>query len=476
MINVRALVVLSASVVLTASTAHAQSLGSNQVYIGQTGDTNIITIDQEGNSNLVGEQADALRLNQFGARNTITVDQFGFSNSLGARIDAFDPRFVVYGPNQRGDRNELTVLQRNLNAASGNSIGATGQQSDAGGTTLANRIAIDQRSAAGSLGHTVDQVVQIDDGAASFNDVRIVQTDVSGFGGNIIGRIWQLGAGNLADLGQENGRNEIRTITQQGEGNTVTIRQSGAGNFVDIVEQNNAVTGGAGNSAVLTFFSDENGISGASGVSDFAAGFATNRKPGQAQLFQLGSGNTLSFSVSGGPQNLYGFTQEGDGNDIAAVTVGTGNELALAQFGDGNLFASGQDGDDNLGAILSVGNYNSVDLTQNGDRNQARAFIFGNDVNGAGRSFDAPLLAASDLIGADRLTPGELRQIGSNNSLNLDVFGDDHLFAVLSQGSGNQVAGLIQGAGNQALVIQTGDGNIANFSQSGSGNSVLILQ
>ena len=63
--------------------SHAQELGTNQVYIGQTGDTNTITIDQEGNSNLVGENADILRLNQFGARNTLTVDQFGFSNSIG---------------------------------------------------------------------------------------------------------------------------------------------------------------------------------------------------------------------------------------------------------------------------------------------------------------------------------------------------------------------------------------------------------
>lgn len=468
----------SATLVATvfASSAHAQELGTNQVYIGQTGDTNTITIDQEGNSNLVGENADVLRLNQFGARNTLTVDQFGFSNSIGALLTSPFPEFRVFGPNQEGDRNQLVVEQSNLNSNVANSIGATGQIALTGRSSIGNFMTVTQVSGEAGLGQAIEQIVQVNFTAGLANRVDITQTDENGVGGNVIGRIWQNGSDNLSDILQVNGGNQLQTVTQQGDANILTVRQRGAGNFVDIVEQNNGVTRGRGNQANLTFESDNNGIEGSPGLTDFASDFPTTRTPGQAQLFQLGSDNTLSFLATSGTLNLYGFIQEGDGNDIVSVAAGTANQIAIAQFGDGNDASSVQDGDNNLGAILQVGNYNVIDLDQNGDGNAVRVSIEGSFVNSGRASFAQPLLAAASAPGIGRLAPGMLRQTGSNNDIDIDVIGDAHLFAVLSEGSGNQVVGSMQGSGNQAMVVQMGDDNIATFSQSGSGNSVLIMQ
>jgi hypothetical protein len=467
---------LAGTLVGALGSANAQELGTNQVYIGQTGDTNTITIDQEGNSNLVGENADILRLNQFGARNTLTVDQFGFSNSLGALLTSPFPEFRVFGPNQEGDRNQLVVDQSNLNSNAANSIGATGQIAATGRSSVGNFMTVTQVSGEAGLGQAIEQIVQINFTAGLANSVDISQTDENGIGGNIIGRIWQNGSDNGVVIDQINGENEVRTVTQWGAGNRLTVDQDGARNLVDIVEQNNDVQGGGGNIAELRFESDANGSDGANGFSNFASGLPTVRAPGQAQVFQLGSENTLSFLATGGSNNLYGFTQDGDGNGVRAISDGNANEIAIAQFGDGNSLSSVQDGDRNRGAILQFGDYNVVDLTQTGNGNLARVVIEGSFNNAPRGSFAEPLLAASSAPGIGRLGPGVLRQVGADNSIELDVIGDNHLFAVLSEGARNQVVGFMQGSGNQALIVQTGDDNIANFSQVGSGNAVLILQ
>lgn len=458
----------------TASSALPQTIGSNQVYIGQTGDTNTVTIDQQGNDNLVGEDADLFRLNQLGDLNEITVEQFGYDNDLGSQLR--EGSYKINGPNQEGDRNLLTVNQSNLNPLSGNRIEATGQSALSGRASIGNIMTIGQQADADDIGHTIGQAVQVNDQAAGVNRMEIVQNGTDGDGGNRMEQLWQSGSENFAGLLQQAGGNTFLTLSQQGFGNVTLVEQIGSDNFIDAIIQNNAVTGSRGNSAEIRLMSSANGTSSEGGVSDFAAGFAAVFKPGQASVMQLGSANTLYYEAADGPSNLFGFTQDGDGNDINGLSIGTANEIAIAQFGDGNDANILQTGEDNSAGLLQDGSYNRLDVIQDGADNRAAAFITGSS-NNRSSSFASPsLAAAASSIAGGMLRPGDIRQSGNGNGAAIDVFGDDNAFAIYQSGSANATTGMISGSGNQAVIIQSGDDNIAGFAQYGSGNSVLIEQ
>ena len=469
---------------VTAPAVHAQTVGSNEVYLGQTGDTNTITIDQEGLDNVIGELDELFRLNQVGDLNEVVATQYGYDNSVGSRLRSGS--YVSNGLNQIGDRNLLTINQVNKTASSFNRIEAIRQRSLEGRATTANVIDINQNDTGGVAGHSIGQVVQVNEtGAGSANTTTILQTGGSLAGGNTVEQTLQSGAGNDINIEQRNFGNEVRTVTQLGSENILDVDEYGSGNFLDIVEQNNAVTGNAGNRASLRFDSDDNGRSDVAGVSGFGDRFVAAMRPGQAAVMQLGSDNTLSYVAASGPNNLYGFLQEGVGNGINVVTAGTANEAAVAQFGDGNIASINQIGDDNIGGVLQLGESGTADIQMGGDKNVAmieqdgaynRATIkitgHRNNSDDAG-GFSGKLLTASLSSG---LSAGLLSQVGSNNAAQLDVTGDDNLFAVMQHGAGNSVVGTVVGMANQALVVQSGDANFVNFTQTGDRNSLLVVQ
>lgn len=468
------LIVVPAAASFGVAFAHAQTVGSNEVYLGQTGDTNTVTIEQTGNGNLIGENDEAFRLNQLGDDNAITIDQYGYANTVGSRLR--QGTYASNGIDQRGDRNQLTVDQVNNDDSSSNHLDALSQRADDSRTTPGNFIDVTQNDTGGGAGHRIGQIVQVNtslDGAA--NRIVITQTEGLVAAGDVIEQTWQWGWDNFADVVQRASGNEVTTLTQYGNGNEVDIDQNEVGNFVDIVEQGNELTAGVGNYASLQFNSENNGTSanGVHGAADFTTDYGSARVPGQASVMQLGSDNTLNYTASGGPNNLYGFMQDGTGNDIAAVSSGTANEVAVTQIHDDNIVSSLQSGDENSAGIIEEGNFNALDIRQTGDRNRVRAFVVGSGNNSlTGGGFSQPALIAA----RGTLAPGDLFQAGDDNRISLDVTSDRNLFAISQTGSRNKVTGTVAGAANQALVIQSGDDNFAAYTQTGSRNSVLIVQ
>lgn len=72
--------------------------------------------------------------------------------------------------------------------------------------------------------------------------------------------------------------------------------------------------------------------------------------------------------------------------------------------------------------------------------------------------------------------PGFLAQTGTGNQIDLNVLGNNNIFAVTQNGTDSEVTGLVFGTGNSALIQQTGNKNTAMFRQLGADNSLLISQ
>ncbi|WP_198585857.1 hypothetical protein [Pararhizobium haloflavum] len=472
------------------STAIAQTLDQfNRAFLGQVGDTNTVTITQEGAGNLVGEDDPVSRLNQFGDLNSITIDQYGYGNDVGSALRVGPYR--ANGPNQRGERNVLLIEQRNLEPSSGHRVEAVAQRAFSGRAGVGNLLEIHQASLAGEAGQRIGQAVQVapgTGGAANVMQISQAGGDPGGiFGGNGAEQLWQWGAGNHFMLHQALGGNTLMTLSQRGTDNRAEVAMRGAGNFVDLIEQNNDVTGGPGNRARLTFLSDGNGRdddtgpgsgsgrSGAvgGGLSDFARDFTGPRRPGQAAIVQLGSANTLSYLADGGTGNLYGFHQDGTGNDVAASAIGTGNEMAALQFGDGNTLSLTQEGAENRASVEHAGSFGSFDIIQRGGGNMVSVLASGDFINAPGAGFGGALMPAAT---ERALAPGDIRQEGAGNSSTVRALGDAHRFAFSQSGAGNSLDLEMAGQANQALIVQDGERNGAWLRQSGRRNSASIRQ
>ena len=74
------------------------------------------------------------------------------------------------------------------------------------------------------------------------------------------------------------------------------------------------------------------------------------------------------------------------------------------------------------------------------------------------------------------LSPGVVRQVGSDLRLDVSILGADTLFAAVQEGRGHRASATIIGAGNQAEIHQSGAGQIAAIRQTGTNNSVFIRQ
>jgi hypothetical protein len=153
---------------ISAITAAAGLLGSvssaalaenstNQAWIGQTGETNTISIVQQGCANRAGADNTTHRINQEGRFNTLSIDQFGRSNSAGAGTLG---EALPEGLNQEGDHNQLSVRQHNLALDAFNFLGAVFQSSLSGGSALANLLTIVQEETGGddTAGHRIGSV------------------------------------------------------------------------------------------------------------------------------------------------------------------------------------------------------------------------------------------------------------------------------------------------------------------------------
>lgn len=495
---------------LPPSPALAQTLGDNEVYIGQTGETNTIRIDQRGNFNTVGGAEAGLPLTQDGLVNRIEIDQTGFGNSVadnnrdGARLSL---GFVQTGTAQIGNRNVIEIVQETqLLALARTAIEAIIQSAsrlfDRRSPWESNRLYLRQFSPNAPGGsQTVGQVAQTNTSDEAFNGVTnlvsiIQQGDSTGVGntvttalqegagndllveqsesGNSVDTSRQVGVSNQAQISQLAGiGNTVLAVDQIGSSNELRLTQHGSQNYIAGVYQNNEGVAISGNMVSLTLTGSDNGGDGTGGIGEFSlvpAGFVLF----QSMISQNGDDNSLAYVTAAGAEgNLFGFEQDGDGNGVTGFVTGSDNETAVRQTGDDNNLVFKQDGDQNAQGASFEGERNRAELEQTGSRNMVTLAVVGNGNNGPAAGFTGESLAASIIA---ELPAGVIRQIGALNSFNLVLIGDLNAFAALQRGDENEISGFIDGTGNQAFVTQLGDKDAANFRQIGNGNILRMRQ
>jgi hypothetical protein len=289
----------------------------------------------------------------------------------------------------------------------------------------------------------------------------------------------QLGDNNEQSLTQEDGGgNTIWASQQYGYRNHLSVTESGNRNYVWSVHQNNAATSVAGNVATISLSGDDNGGDGRGGYGRFST-VAGGIGVIQARVAQLGDDNSISYTVGraaagASTHNLFGFYQDGTGNQLAGTATGSDNEAAVSQTGDGNYTAFTQAGRGNAVAVSIQGGSNYASFDQSGTDNIAHVTMAG--TLGSSNN-NAPALAFSAALAGPGLSPGQYRQSGTGNDLELTVMdGTSNASATLQAGVRNSITGTVSGTYNQAVVVQDGSGNIAGFSQNGSNNHLIIQQ
>ncbi|WP_114008831.1 hypothetical protein [Cohaesibacter intestini] len=487
----------------------------NEVYIGQTGVTNRVAIDQLGEANMVGANDSSLFVLQDGSNNDVAVTQTGYANQAGATGSA--GAVGLQGLYQTGDSNSLTITQQSTASTGLNVIGAVSQVAP---TSLAsgpsNSLTITQTDASilgavgsgnGDSAHTVGEILQIQTGTSA-NIATISQYDGSNGGdtgnrvqilvqdgtdnlatitqqeaANQVGDLRQFGSGNGATVTQEDGTdNRLDTFRQDGTGNRAIVTMTGSRNLVFSLLQNNALMGVVGNLATITLGGDDNGGDGMGGLGQFTNNVTRLLQVAQAELRQLGDENMLNFVTSGASvANLYGFVQDGDGNVISGTVDGEENEVALLQIGDGNRYDFSQTGNLNATAVSSRGDNNSLFIEQDGNDNIIDVSFDGGvaPITRSNQNNDPALGGFSELAlsHAGSLEPGDIRQSGDQNSIRIATENSNfNKFATSQNGNQNVIEGEIIGDNNQAVVIQSGDLNYTLLRQTGNYNQAVILQ
>ncbi len=516
--------------------AQAQTIGNNQTFVGQVGDTNTLLIVQDGQDNRVGDTGvtgaaldfadtflvtfgialdDLTRffVNQIGDGNDAEVNQTGFANAFGANRDIVDPNLNrainPTGVNQMGDGNLLRVDQYAADASrtsgTGNivvSVAQSGPDTSAAPTTVPNRLTIRQglseadaaldpvpSTAPGDGGHQVGVIVQRGDATAT-NTISIAQTGASfatdgTWTGSFIGEITQegattgtAGAGNAVTVTQTGPSNALSTARQGGTGNALTLTQIGSNNAVNDTDQtgiNNTITvtmDGAGNG--IAEVAQDNSASASGGNS------ATITITGQGNGFEpAGQPRVQSFSG-----RLDALTDPTRRTSVALASIeqlGGGHILDLRIVGDGNTFGFSQTGGDG----------NTIGAQQTGDDNELGVVQIGD-----GNTLD--VVQDSETIG-----DGTVAASGGN-ALGATIRGDSNRASVLQRGLGNGIKLFVTGNSNNALgsafdsalvaglpalgsallsgdltpgrLVQRGKGNAITLTVTGDANLFAVLQ
>nr|WP_320142133.1 hypothetical protein [uncultured Cohaesibacter sp.] len=489
----------------------------NEIYLGQTGVTNVIDIDQVGNSNKVGANDTAIFISQLGTSNEIAIAQTGYANEAGA--SAPTGALGLQGLYQTGSQNILDITQQNDNALGMNRIGAISQESPATyAASVSNSLTIIQSQNAidgtagsgdGQGNHTIGEVRQIQTNANGARNIAVLrQFDGAedAYDGNRIGWLLQNGSGNIANVTQQYRGNILNTFRQYGQSNEATIFQHsgtenriaqfdqagsfnrssvamiGSRNMLWSLIQNNDLVSVTGNLATITLEGDDNGGDGFGGLGQFTKENTKQLQVSQGEVKQLGDHNTLNMvTTDASTMTAFGFVQDGDGNWLSGTTDGIENEVASSQIGDGNRLNFVQMGDRNSMAVTYKGKDNELNAKQTGDEN-SMTVSFDGDVTPLSRSDqtnDAALGGFTDLVLASSgtLTPGQAIQTGDLNVASIRVHGGSfNKFAFSQAGDQNMIDGAIAGISNQSAVTQANGENYAYFRQTGNYNQLIILQ
>ncbi|WP_319414493.1 hypothetical protein [uncultured Cohaesibacter sp.] len=490
----------------------------NEVYLGQTGVTNVIDVEQAGNSNKIGADESTIFISQQGTSNEMTISQTGYANEAGA--SAPTGTLGLYGLYQTGANNILDITQENDNSAGTNMIGAIDQQSpDTYASSVSNSLTIiqSQNSIDGTTGtgdgqgnHVIEEVQQIqsdDNGAPNVAIIRQYDGALGiGDDGNSIGWLIQNGSGNYANVIQQYRGNSLEAFRQLGTDNEAEIFQQagvdnliahfdqigssnrsvlamiGSRNLIWSAIQNNDLVSVTGNIMTVTLEGDDNGGDGFGGLGQFSHDNTKQLQVSQAEIKQLGDHNTLNMvTTSASAMTQFGFVQDGDGNWISGTIDGIENEIGAEQIGDGNRLTFAQTGEQNAMAVSYKGKDNELNAIQNGDENTMTISFDGgiSPLSRSDQTNDTALGGFSDitLAYAGSLTPGDAIQNGNLNVASIHVMGGSfNKFAFSQSGDQNEIDGEIEGISNQSVVSQSYGENYAYYRQYGNNNQIIILQ
>ncbi|ALN74646.1 hypothetical protein [Aureimonas sp. AU20] len=521
----------SACAAFAQSAATDTGTASNEVFLGQTGDTNILTVTQTGSGHLVGGNGETLRLNQLGNLNKVDIFQVGADNGIGRENMIGQPGGLTgivgtaTGLFQHGDSNFLDIIQRSHRNTEGSQIGAIDQRAQSASGLIpsdgsANRAVIRQTGGAflplvsdrgestGAARHVIREISQVHRPTrsnAAPNSLEVSQTGErqeagqlrqSGVGNNLT--LTQEGLANSLRLGEQTGENNKATIVSMGERNTLgnaeqhgtsdqmSLRLDGTGNFIDQVVQAGLGSQGEGrgNSVFVSVMGNDNGGEGIGGYSAVSSQSAVSGAFASS-LEQFGEGNTLSLTIGSDGSgradgNFFSFVQRGLDNAAYALLTGDGNEFASSQQGDGNRLDIVQASS----AIRATGDNqragNTALLQQTGDANLA-------DIRqaGAGNGLDMTVIGDRNLLAVS--------QTGSANRADVRIVGNDNLRpaprggrlpsttdalvkTILQDGTGHRASLDLVGNDNVVSVLQRGAQDIANGIVRGDGNLATVRQ
>ncbi len=307
-------------------------------------------------------------IGQDGLRNSSFLDLDGSRNQFGIAQEGADNEAVVRAA---GDANELAIRQDgNLN------LGRI-RIGQADGDSSRNMAVLNQDS---YLSGGNDGRIRIDGSA------NLVGVDQVGLGAGSVALVDLMGNQNEVDVGQigSNGADVLVTgnrnlvalgqvglntayISILGNLNGVATAQAGGfgrndlnasidgnRNMLNVLQTNTGLFGGATNTIDVSIRGNRNNERSAFTLTPSLTG-AAGLAPGT--LVQIGRGNSIDMQVGdtdpNSNDNLFAFSQTGDGNGIVGSTNGIGNEVAIVQGGN-----------DNFAAFSQVGNFNSIGVSQ----------------------------------------------------------------------------------------------------------------
>jgi hypothetical protein len=159
------------------------------------------------------------------------------------------------------------------------------------------------------------------------------------------------------------------------------------------------------------------------------------------------------------------------GHGATATSSARCNDSAITVHGSNNFAVTVQGYGPNTATVTIDGNNNNQPILASfsGDALEA-AGADGTTINDVA-GFNVPLIG-----GASLMQPGLMTQVGSNNTLTMDVTGNRNLFATLQNGDTNTLSHTISGNNNQAAIVQVGNNNSSTTVQMGNGNNVGIVQ
>ncbi|HVX57273.1 MAG TPA: hypothetical protein VHA37_06070, partial [Candidatus Saccharimonadales bacterium] len=241
---------------------------------------------------------------------------------------------------QLGTGNQANLLFSGDNNAFG--VKQDGMQNNVGGIVVSG-----DGNAIGIYQHSDGNVIVLAEVTGDQNDIGLVQ---DGMMNNIDAATT---ASNSSIWVKELGSHNQIKLRQGGSGNTITSNNTGDRNNLDI-EQDWAATG-SGNSVSINITGSDNNnypttaaITGAAMLTrDVIRTALSSSSFGQGDLYQEGSGNSMTFTVLSN-LNVFAAYQNGTGNSINGnVNTGTGNQAVVSQIGNNNSTTYTQSGSGN---------------------------------------------------------------------------------------------------------------------------------